>query len=150
MRTFTYMDHINGVCSVAEIDTPWISRWSIADASMGLCGADMVGMLKPAPESSVQDEPMSDDIFDTELAAYRADPARYRTTNASNLNKLLEMAARRQEKREEKAPTVELDKLGAAELSKMKLTDLMRVLVEVVLQYVPPDKHESALRMLRR
>ena len=151
MRTFTYMDHVNGVCSVAEIDTPWISRWSSADAAMGLCEADMIGMLKPAPDAPGPDEPMmSDDIFNIEMAAYRSDPARYRTTNASNLNKLLDVAARRQEKREEKAPQIALDKLSAADLQKMSLSELKLILVNVVMEHVPEDRREAALVVFRQ
>ena len=134
-KTFTNRDHLLGVCDIFEIGKQWEDRYSKTDAFEGRCISAYIGiakasvvdpmahpdtLLKPAPESlgSEADAPMSDDIFDTEMAAYRADPARYRSSNASNLNKLLDVAARRQEKREE-SPAPALGKLTAADLQKM-------------------------------
>lgn len=168
-KTFTNRDHLLGVCDIFEIGKQWEDRYSKTDVFEGRCISAHIGiarasvvdpmahpdtLLKPVPESTTPaplgaDDLMSDDIFETEMAAYRSDPARYRTSNASNLNKLLDVAARRQEKREE-SPTLELDKLSAADLAKMSLINLKRILIEVVMQHVPVDRQDAALRMLRR
>jgi hypothetical protein len=137
-----------------EHDDKSITVWTENDHRRGWCRADQVGKPLeenplPMPDAPGPDVPMSDDIFDIEYAAYLADPPRYRSSNASNLNKLLDVAARRQEKREE-APIIERGKLSAIDLQKMKLSDLMMLLTTVVLEHVPEDRQEAALRMLRR
>ena len=163
-KTFTNRDHLLGVCDIFEIGKQWEHRYSKTDAFEGRCISAYIGiakasvvdpmahpdtLLKPAPDAPGPDVPMSDDIFDIEYAAYLADPPRYRSSNASNLNKLLDVAARRQEKREE-APIIERGKLSAIDLQKMKLSELMMLLTTVVLEHVPEDRQEAALRMLRR
>lgn len=103
MQIFTFMDHVAGRCSAAEIDMPHEPRWSRADCSMGLCGEEQIGTRKqlPGQQSLPEDATLDDmtvDVLKTELEAYRRDPDRYRQQSATNLNKLLDLLSRRQER----------------------------------------------------
>lgn len=156
-KVFSEVDSSLRRCRKDEIGMPWEDRWSIEDFVDGFCNEERVGQSKaepepepPEPEPPEPEAPMSDDIFENEMAAYKADPARYRSSNASNLNKLLEMAARRQEKALEAPQRLALDRLVEEDLKRVSLTDLKRILIEVVLQHVPEDRQEAALRCLRR
>ena len=132
-----------------------IEYWTTADALNGLCEMEDVGdvretarVMPPAPEAADTDAPMPDDIFEVELAAYRADPARYRAANASNLNKLLDVVARRQERAAEKPPQYDLASLDERILNRFSSAELKRILIHAVLEFVPNERREEALRMI--
>jgi len=69
--------------------------------------------------------------------------------NGAQINKLMDLFSKMEEKAEDDT-TIALDKLTAVDLQKMKLTDLMMLLTTVVMEYVPKNRREAALRMLRR
>lgn len=85
MRLFTYMDHLAGVCSPAEIGTPWRPRWSPMDAELGLCSLADVGTVKPEPELDPAVVALNLEGakgYAREAAAYHRNPDAYKLVNS--------------------------------------------------------------------
>lgn len=112
----------NAQCTESEIGAPWEDRWSLIDAMNGLCLDDQVGTTKGAPHDAGDGDPdWSKPVWERELAAYHEDPARYRATNSTNLNKLLEIEQKQVEKAEAKKAAKKAEKFNPKEATMEEL-----------------------------
>ena len=158
MQVFTAEDHMMRRCGENEIGQPWEERWSIYDVIDGLIDPNLAGKPKcqptPAPVAPVQ--PMTraerkvklQSVVDKIIHYADAHPEAMLDDNGAQINKLMDLFSKMDEREEEKAPS--LDKLSAVDLQKMKLSDLMMLLTTVVMEHVPEDRQAAALQMLRR
>ena len=143
-----------------------MENWNFSDYQKGLCDLHMVNTPKQiepeTPSNSIADipnnqnyQPMTRAERKVKLQAvadkiihYAHDhPEAMLDDNASNLNKLLDLFAKMDEREEEKPA---LGKLTDADLANMSITDLKRVLIDIVMNLVPADKQADALQTLRR
>ena len=139
-----------------------IEYWTTADALNGLCEMEDVGDVReteriapPTPAPGPMYQPMTraerkvklQSVVDKIIHYADAHPEAMLDDNGAQINKLMDLFSKMDEREEEKAPS--LDKLTASDLAKLSLTDLKRVLIDVVLKHVPEDRREAALQMLR-
>ena len=140
-----------------------IEYWTTTDALNGLCEMEDVGDVReteriasPTPAPGPMFQPMTraerkiklQQVADGIIHYAAAHPEAMLDDNGAQVNKLLDLFSKMDDREEEKAPS--LDKLTATDLTRMKLSDLMMILVSIVMEHVPADRQEAALRMLRR
>jgi hypothetical protein len=99
--------------------------WTIEDVAAGKCEFTDIGNIIPSTLTEEQTQEAFD-IFECELAAYRDNPDWYRVNCASNLNKILDIAARRIEKDDGKT---HIEKMSDAELEGISNSDLKRYII---------------------
>lgn len=141
--------------------------WSFNDAVNGFCSADDIGKPrhpnweppleedKPTPTPGPVHQPMTraerkvklQQVADGIIHYAAAHPEAMLDDNGAQVNKLLDLFAKMDEREEEK-PT--LGKLTDNDLANMSITDLKRVLIDVVLEHVPADRREAWVQTLLR
>ena len=158
MKTFfDEEDRILRRCLRAEVGQPWEDRFSIDDFANGDCKEGQVGKRKDFDPTHAPG-PMSSPLTRTERRAklqavadkiiqYAHDhPEAMLDDNASNVNKLLDLFARMDERDEER--TVQpVTQLTEDQLRRLSLADLKRGVIETVLQFVPEERRVEALRL---
>lgn len=140
-----------------------IEYWTTADALNGFCEMEDVGDVReteriapPTPAPGPVYQPMTraerkvklQQVADGIIHYAAAHPEAMLDDNGAQVNKLLDLFSKMDDREEEKAPS--LDKLTAADFQKMSISELKLLLVNVMMEYVPEDRREAALRMLRR
>jgi len=119
--------------------------WTFEDAASGLCAVEDIGEAKPAiaPATLPAPEPVqtdwTEDIYQIEMTAYRRNPDAYRSSNASNLNKLLDIAARKAESLND-ARLPEIATITKEQLANLSLADLKEMTVRYMYANLDADR----------
>jgi len=147
MQLFTYMDHLAGVCSPAEIGTPWQARWSPSDVELGLCADGDVGKAKPpgavGPPDAEQPAPfvaltkperkrLTQELSDKLLIMAHENPAAFMDSAGPQINKFLDAASRLDETPADNLPFTK------EQLQAMNAADLNRYIIKRSLEMKPP------------
>ena len=146
-----------------EHDDKSITVWTENDHRRGWCRADQVGkpleedplLMSDAPTPGPTYQPMTraerkvklQSVVDKIIHYADAHPEAMLDDNGAQINKLMDLFSKMEEREEEK-PT--LGKLSDADLANMSITDLKRLLIDVVLEHVPVDRREAWVQTLRR
>ena len=171
MQLFTYMDHLAGVCSPAEIGTPWQARWSPSDVELGLCTDGDVGKAKPPVASEDEVEQSELDRLggvDRLLNDFERDHTSMLRYAPNVQAKLLELSERRRQ--EEKAEKVEsVSKMMTRErLAAMTTHDIKEYVIQkaneqgpqpaappaaavanALLPLIPAERQDEAMALLK-
>lgn len=125
--------------------------WTFEDYQKGDCSLAMVNTIKviqsPVPEQLPEQPPddseWTDDVYASELAAYRRDGDSYRRNNATNLNKLIELGEKNKALR--LSASARLADLTATKLKAMDDRAIWLKVIMGVQQNVEPEQFDAIL-----